>query len=93
MPLVDLLTRLFFGKTGSGGSDNALLERLAKLEQLSDATLKNKIADLEAALEKRMQGSSGSGWKLPFFLLLLVVFGAAVGLYFFYLRLKKMHML
>ncbi len=80
-----------------GDTTQSTSSRLTQLEeQLRNniLQLKNKATDIEKDVEKKLSTiSNNSGWKLPFLLILLILGGAAVGLYIFYQRLKKMHML
>lgn len=78
-------------KSESGG--RSLAERVEALEHGNATAIRSQLLALEETLDKKIKAISGSGWKFPFIMLLLVMIGAAVGLYFFYLRLKKMHML
>lgn len=77
--------------------------RLASLEGSMKGGIEKKMSNIESALDRKMtriesQASeittnSGDNWKLPFFMLSLVIVAAAVGLYMFYLKMKKMHIL
>jgi hypothetical protein len=57
-----------------------------------ESALDRKMARIETKTTELAQNNSG-GWKLPFLVLLVVIFAAAGGLYYFYLRLQKMHIL
>lgn len=66
-------------------------------------TVERKMSNIESALDRKMTRmesktsemaqSNAGAWRLPFMVLLVVIIGAAIGLYYFYLRLKKMHLL
>ena len=83
--------------------EGSLETRLSALEMQMKGSVERKMTNIESALDRKMarietkttelaQNNSG-GWKLPFLVLLVVIFAAAGGLYYFYLRLQKMHIL
>jgi hypothetical protein len=53
-----------------------------------EANLKDTI---DASLE--VSKSSASSWKIPFLIVVLVLIAAAIGLFVFYKRLLKRHLL
>jgi F0F1-type ATP synthase assembly protein I len=70
--------------------------RLSQLEeQLRDNVLqlKNTATAIEKDFDKRISSISINGWRLPFLFILLILVGATIGIYLFYQKLKKMHML
>jgi hypothetical protein len=64
-----------------------------------------KMINIESALDRKMtkfetkaselakSGGAEGGWKLPFFILVAVLLAVGVGLYVFYLKMRKMHFL
>lgn len=62
-----------------------------------------KMTNIESALDRKMgtletkateiASQSSSSWKLPFIILILFIGAAGVGLYLFYLKIQKMHLL
>eukprot|EP01039_Chlorochromonas_danica_P003611 gene3612-3954_t len=84
--------------------EGSLESRLSSLELQMKGGIEKKMSNIESALDRKMnrietqaselvQTGSSDGWKLPFLFLLLVIVVAAVGLYMFYLKMKKMHIL
>ena len=57
-------------------------------------TLENDITkSIEETIDSKTINTNSGGWKLPFLLLVMFIVGCAIGLYLFYLKLKKTHML
>lgn len=83
--------------------EGSLERRLSSLEQQMRGSVEKKMSNIESALDRKMTRletqaselatSTSTGWQLPFVLLLIVVLAAALGLYLFYLKMKKMHIL
>lgn len=84
--------------------EGSLEKRLSALELQMKGTVERKMTNIETALDRKMntleskateivQTSSSSSWKLPFFILIVVLGAVFVGLYLFYLKMKKMHIL
>lgn len=84
--------------------EGSLESRLSALELQMKGGIEKKMSNIESALDRKMnrietqaselaQTGSSDGWKLPFLFLLLVIVVAGVGLYMFYLKMKKMHIL
>jgi mannose-binding lectin 2 len=83
--------------------EGSLERRLSALEMQMKGSVERKMSNIESALDRKMTrmesqasemaNTSSESWKLPFFLLLIVIVAAAVGLYLFYLKMKKMHIL
>lgn len=57
-----------------------------------ETALDRKMSNLETKTSELTKTDAGD-WRLPFVILLLVVVAAAIGLYLFYLKMKKMHIL
>lgn len=57
-----------------------------------ETSLDRKMSRLQSQAEDLGKESAGS-WKLPFLILVVLMLGAAVGLYFFYEKMRKMHLL
>lgn len=60
--------------------------------------INQKVTRVERQIEKDMDklekmGSSAGSWKVPFFLMLLVMVAAGIGMYMFYRRMMKIHLL
>jgi mannose-binding lectin 2 len=51
--------------------------------------IQSKLADIDSKASK----STPDTWKLPFFILLIILIGGAIGMYMFYNRLRKIHIL
>lgn len=79
--------------------EGALYDRLANVEDMLKKTMDNKLGTLTNTMGKTMEqklratSSDAQGWKLPFVILIVLLVGCCVGLYLFYLNLKKTHML
>lgn len=77
--------------------------RLTALELQMKGTVEKKMLNIETSLDRKMSrlqtqaddyGRENAGsWKIPFFILVAVMIAAGVGLYFFYERMRKMHLL
>lgn len=57
-----------------------------------ESALDRKMTNLEVKATELTKTDSGS-WKLPFMILVMIMVAAAIGLYLFYLKMKKMHIL
>lgn len=79
--------------------EGALYDRLAKVEDMLKKTMDNKLGTLTKNIGKDMDqkfqstANDAQGWKLPFIILIVLLIGCCIGLYLFYLNLKKTHML
>ena len=81
----------------------SLDSRLTALELQMKGTVEKKMLNIETSLDRKMSrlqsqaedlGKESAGsWKLPFLILVVLMLGAAVGLYFFYEKMRKMHLL
>ena len=57
-----------------------------------EKSLNSKMEDLELkALEASKVGDGA--WKMPFVIVVVIVLGGAVGLWMFYEKMRKMHLL
>ena len=83
--------------------EGSLEKRLSALELQMKGNVERKMSNIETALDRKMtnleskateltKNDSGS-WKLPFLLLVMVMIAGCIGLYMFYLKMKKMHIL
>ena len=83
--------------------EGSLEKRLSALELQMKGNVERKMSNIESALDRKMNNleskateltkvDAGS-WRLPFLILVLVMVAAAIGLYLFYLKMKKMHIL
>jgi hypothetical protein len=76
-----------------------LEQRLQAMENKLNTNMNRKFRGVESEITKNIEGtidatlSNTSGWKVPFALLVVLVLAAALGLYRFYIQLKKIHML
>ncbi len=84
--------------------EGSLEKRLSALEMQMKGSVERKMTNIESALDRKMtnleskaseiaQTSVASSWKLPFFILVVVLGAVGVGLYLFYLKMRKMHIL
>jgi hypothetical protein len=83
--------------------EGSLEKRLSALELQMKGNVERKMFNIETALDRKMNTlevktaeltkTDAGGWQLPFFILTMVVVAAAIGLYLFYLKMKKMHIL
>jgi predicted PurR-regulated permease PerM len=81
----------------------SLDSRLTALEQQMNGQVNKKMMNIENALDRKMSNleqkaeefskEGATSWRLPFLILLVLMIAAAVGLYLFYERLRKMHLL
>ncbi len=81
----------------------SLDSRLTALELQMKGAVEKKMLNIETSLDRKMSrlqsqaedlGKESAGsWKLPFLILVVLMLGAAVGLYFFYEKMRKMHLL
>jgi hypothetical protein len=77
--------------------------RLTALEQQMKGNVEKKMLNIESSLDRKMNrlqnqaaelGKEQAGsWKIPFLILVVLMIAAAIGLYFFYERMRKMHLL
>lgn len=79
--------------------EGTINSRLQSLENQMTGNLNQRVRGLENKMGKQIEStlettrSSAGGWKLPFMIVILVLIVAAIGLYMFYMKLKKIHML
>jgi hypothetical protein len=62
----------------------------------ADAVARSEMERLQSRVEAIHEKASEprvDSWRLPFFILLVVLVAGAIGLYMFYLRLRKIHIL
>jgi len=81
----------------------SLDSRLTALEMQMKGSVEKKMMNIETSLDRKMTrlqsqadefGKENAGsWKLPFLILVVLLVAAAVGLYFFYEKMRKMHLL
>jgi mannose-binding lectin 2 len=73
--------------------------RLKNVEDMMKRQMDNKMGTLTNALGKsmdqklKMSTDGAQGWKLPFIILIVLLVACSIGLYLFYLNLKKTHLL
>jgi mannose-binding lectin 2 len=73
-------------------------DRLRKLENQLKGQINQKVTRVERQIEKDMNkleklGSSAGSWKVPFILMLLVMIAAGIGMFMFYRKMMKIHLL
>ncbi len=83
--------------------EGSLESRLSALELQMKGSVERKMTNIESALDRKMNRiesktteltkNNGGSWKWPFIILVIIFIAAAGGLYYFYLRLQKMHIL
>lgn len=79
--------------------EGAMEQRLSKVEEMMKRTVDSKLGTLTKTIgrtmDQRLEAASGDsqGWKLPFIILIVLLFAGCIGLYLFYLNLKKTHLL
>jgi lectin, mannose-binding 2 len=81
--------------------DENLENRLNRLELQMNGNLNRKVRGLESNLNKQFEesvantlaDSGAGGWKMPFLAVVVVLLAAAIGLFIFYQKLKKRHIL
>lgn len=66
-------------------------------------SVEKKMLNIESSLDRKMNrlqsqadefGKENAGaWKIPFMILVVLMIAAAIGLYFFYEKMRKMHLL
>jgi hypothetical protein len=81
----------------------SLDSRLTALELQMKGTVEKKMLNIETSLDRKMSrlqtqadeyGKENAGsWKIPFIILVVLMVAAAIGLYFFYEKMRKMHLL
>lgn len=76
------------GSTGSTATKSSTADSIARV-QLQQ--LETKMEDLVKAARKSSKAMDT--WMVPFAILLVILVGAAIGLYLFYKRLQKIHIL
>lgn len=77
--------------------------RLTALELQMKGSVERKMLNIESSLDRKMTRlqsqaeelgkESAHSWKIPFLIIVVLMIGAAVGLYLFYERMRKMHLL
>lgn len=83
--------------------EGSLETRLSALEMQMKGSVERKMSNIESALDRKMTRieskaseivqTGSAAWRLPFFILLVVFLASAGGIYYFYRRLQKMHLL
>ena len=82
--------------------EGSLEHRLTALEMQMKGNVERKMTNIESSLDRKVSNiqvqtaearRSQSGWIIPFIVLCAIVLSGAVGLYLFYLKMKKMHIL
>lgn len=73
--------------------------RLNRLENQINGNMNRKVKGMESDLNQRLTAtleatkSTASSWRIPFLIIVVLLVGAAIGLYFFYKSLLKKHLL
>jgi hypothetical protein len=79
--------------------DGSLETRLNRLENQLNGNMNRKVKGMESDLNQRLSATleatktSAGSWKIPFLIIVVLLGGAAIGLYFFYRNLLKKHLL
>mmetsp|Transcript_19585 Transcript_19585/g.42492 ORF Transcript_19585/g.42492 Transcript_19585/m.42492 type:complete len:107 (-) Transcript_19585:200-520(-) len=83
--------------------DGSLESRLTALESQMHGNVERKMSNIEDSLDRKMTrlesqaeglGRQNAGsWKIPFLILALLLVLGGVGLYLFYEKMRKMHLL
>lgn len=88
---VDELHELGGGKKDGDSTDAE--SRLSSLEGRIHDTLHGKLSNIENTLDKKIAKATSGSWRFIIFIVLLMLGGAGGGLFYFYQKLKKMHVL
>lgn len=102
--LTSYLSRVLFTFVVSSQEVAGSLDsRLTALELQMKGTVEKKMLNIESSLDRKMSRlqsqadefgkESATSWRIPFLILLVLMIAAAVGLYFFYEKMRKMHLL
>lgn len=84
----------------------SLDSRLTALELQMKGTVDRKMSNIESSLDRKMSQlenkasdlgrdsvAAAASWRWPFIILVTIMIAGAIGLYMFYLKMKKMHLL
>lgn len=65
------------------------------IKRSMDAKLGSLSSTMGKTMDQKLKATANDaqGWKLPFIILVVLLLGGCVGLYLFYMNLKKTHML
>merc|ERR1712000_36178 len=79
--------------------DGTLESRLNRLELQLNGNMNRKAKGMESQLNKQLESSlessmtSAGSWKLPFLIIVVLLLASAIGLFIFYKKLIKRHIL
>ena len=79
--------------------DGSLQGRLDRLELQLNGNMNRKVKGMEKQLNSKITslesvaGKDTGGWKLPFLIIVILLIGAAIGMFVFYRQLLKKHIL
>ncbi len=86
--------------------EGSLSARIRTLEIQMKSNVERKMSNIESSMDRKMtkletksgkmldqSAASSAGWKWPFFILVVLMGCGVVGMYMFYLNLKKKHFL
>ncbi|CAE7667960.1 unnamed protein product [Symbiodinium microadriaticum] len=79
--------------------DGSVQERVNRLEQQLNGNMNRKVKGMENQLNSKitnLESSAGKdtgSWKIPFLIIVILIIGAAIGMFFFYKQLLKKHIL
>ena len=81
--------------------DNHLTRKIDNIAYALERSVTNKLQEVEGTYVSKAHtlhedlkvGKKGQAWMIPFLILVVIMIGGAVGLYLFYEKMKKMHLL
>ena len=79
--------------------DGSLQERLNRLELQLNGNMNRKVKGMENQLNSKITslestaGKDTGSWKVPFLIIVILLIGAAIGMFVFYKQLLKKHIL
>ena len=81
--------------------DNHLTRKIDNIAYALERSVTNKLHEVEGTYVSKAHtlhedlkvGKKGHAWMIPFLILVVIMIGGAVGLYLFYQKMRKMHLL
>ena len=82
--------------------DNQLSRKIDNIEYALERSVTNRFHEVEGTYMSRAQSiheelkveeKKGPAWMIPFMILVVLMIGGAIGLYLFYEKMRKMHLL
>ena len=81
--------------------DNHLTRKIDNIAYALERSVTNKLQEVEGTYVSKAHtlhedlkvGKKGQAWMIPFLILVVLMIGGVVGVYLFYEKMRKMHLL